>query len=191
MTQQYRSSIPACAVERVVSPYRRKGGAVWLKKVECLVGELVVGERYYDRDGALLIETPLRNGLKHGLEYHWYEGGGRLESVEPFREGLPHGTACQWDWDGILLGTYRMNHGSGLDLWRGRRCSSGLVYLSEVHSMKDGQPHGYEWSLHEDQQSVWAERHWHEGQLHGIEREWNARGVSGAVIRSTPSGGCR
>jgi hypothetical protein len=42
--------------------------------------------------------------------------------------------------------------------------------------MREGQPHGYEWWLREDQRSVWAERHWWEGQVHGIEREWNAQG---------------
>jgi hypothetical protein len=42
--------------------------------------------------------------------------------------------------------------------------------------MKDGQPHGYEWWLNEDQRSVRAERHWHDGRLHGIEREWNRSG---------------
>ena len=176
MGARYRSSIPAGVIERVVSTYRREGGAVWLRRVECLLGGDVVGEQFYDNDGALLIETPLRHSKKHGVEFHWYEGGGSLQSAEPFHEGLPHGTAKQWGEDGILLGTYTLNHGSGLDLWRRQQCSDGSVFLSEIHSMKDGWPHGYEWWLNSDQRSVWAERHWNEGQFHGIEREWNARG---------------
>jgi hypothetical protein len=135
-----------------------------------------VGERSYDQDGTLLIETPLRDGKKHGLELHWYEGGESLQSAEPFYAGLPHGTARQWAQDGSLLGKYTLNRGSGLDLWRNQRCDGGGAYLSEVHSLKRGRPHGYEWWLNEDQCSVWAERHWYEGQLHGIEREWNSRG---------------
>jgi hypothetical protein len=159
----------------VVFPYRREGNAVWLRKTECLFGGVVVGERFYDQDGSLLIETPLRAGKKHGVEFCWYEDGG-LQSAEPYRNGSPHGTARQWDEDGTLLGTYTLDRGTGLDLWRGRRCGGGPVYLSEVHALKDGQPHGFEWWLNEDQRSVWAERHWWEGQLHGIEREWNACG---------------
>jgi antitoxin component YwqK of YwqJK toxin-antitoxin module len=173
---RHRSFIPVGVIEQVVSLYRRKGGTVWFQKVECLLGETVVGHRFYDSDGALLIETPLRGGKKHGVEFHWYDGGESLESAEPYHEGLPHGTAKQWDEDGTLLGTYTLNHGSGLDLWRCQRCGGGAVFLSEVHEMKDGQPHGYEWWLNEDQRSVDTERHWNEGRLHGIEREWNAQG---------------
>jgi hypothetical protein len=120
---RYRSSIPVDAIERDVSDFRSTGE--WLRKAECLVGDAVVGERFYDKDGALLIERPLRNGQKHGVEFHWHDGGGNLESAEPFYRGLPHGTASQWDWDGTLLGTYTLNHGTGLDLWRMPSCSGG------------------------------------------------------------------
>jgi hypothetical protein len=41
--------------------------------------------------------------------------------------------------------------------------------------MVKGRPDGYEWWLNEDQSSVWQERHWRDGQFHGIEREWNIR----------------
>jgi hypothetical protein len=141
-----------------------------------LCAGIVVGERSYDQDGTLVVETPLRDGKKHGVELHWHDGGDSLESAEPFHAGLPHGTARQWAEDGGLLGTYTLKHGSGLDLWRSQQCEDGLVYLSEVHSLKNGQPHGYEWWLNENQRSVWAERHWQEGQLHRIEREWNLQG---------------
>jgi hypothetical protein len=171
----YRSSIPSSAVERVVSTYHREGGGVYYSEAECLIGDVVVGLRFYDQDGALVIERPLRNGTVHGMVFHWSEGGDSLESVEPFRNGLPHGTARQWDYDGTLLGTYTLHNGTGWDLWRLPGFGE-LPYLSEAHSMKDGQPHGNEWWLNEDQKSVYIERHWYEGVQHGIERQWNHHG---------------
>ncbi len=183
MAKRYRSSIPAGAIEQVVSPYRSEGGLVWYRTAECVVDGEIVGMRFYDDDGALVIESPLRNGRKHGVQFRWYDGGKQLESAEPFYKGLPHGLASQWGDDGRLLGTYRLNHGSGFDLWRDGKSNDGVVLLSEVLPMKDGRPHGYEWWLNTDQHTVWAERHWHEGQLHGIEREWNG---SGRLSRGYP-----
>jgi hypothetical protein len=169
---RYRSSIPPGVTERTVSEYRREGDLVWPRRTECLLGGEIVGERYYEEDGTLGLETPIKEGKKHGVEYRW--DSGKLISAEPYWEGKPHGTAMQWEEDGRLLGTYTLVHGTGLDVWRGTR-EDGSIHVSEIHSLRDGMPHGFEWWLNEDQASVWYERHWHLGELHGIERQWNER----------------
>ncbi|MEE9365131.1 MAG: hypothetical protein V3W44_00455, partial [Dehalococcoidales bacterium] len=92
--------------------------------------------------------------------------------MESFVDGKYHGICKQWDDAGNLIQTYRMVHGTGIDLWR---CNSTGT-LSEVWYWKDNMLHGWEWWLDEDQKSVWCERHHHEGNLHGIWREWNDRG---------------
>jgi hypothetical protein len=144
---RYRSSIPPGVAERTVSEYRREGSAVWPRRTECLPGEEIVGERWYDEDGTLVEEIPLQHGKKHGVEYQWDDG--KLSSAEPYWEGKPHGTAIQWDRDGRLLGTYTMVHGTGLDVWRGTR-EDGSIYVTEIRTLRDGLPHGFEWWLNED-----------------------------------------
>ncbi len=64
---------------------------------------------------------------------------------------------------------------TGFDIWRQER-EDGFPFISEIHSLQDGHPHGYEWWLNEDQHSVWHECHWQCGEYHGIERRWNDRG---------------
>jgi hypothetical protein len=170
---RYNSSIPPSAVERTASDDRREGDLVWSRRTECLLGTAIVGERYYEEDGTLGWETPLNDGKKHGIEYRW--DSGKLLSAEPYWEGKPHGIAQQWDENGRLVGTYTLVHGTGLDVWRGTR-EDGSIYVTEIRSLRDGLPHGFEWWLNEDQASMWWERHWHAGELHGIERQWNERG---------------
>jgi hypothetical protein len=170
---RYNSSIPSGAIERIVSEYQREGNLVCLRRAECCLDGHIVGERFYDEDGTLAGERPLTDGQKHGVEYRWNDG--HLISAEPYWEGKPHGTAMQWSQDRRLLGTYTLVHGTGLDIWRAVR-EDGSIYVSEVHSMRDGMPHGFEWWLDEDQKQVWDERHWHLGELHGIERQWNDSG---------------
>ena len=174
MDPRYKSSIPPGTTERLVSEYRCEGAGVWLRRTECVLEGKVVGEREYEEDGALIVETPLKNGKRHGVVYDWYDGV-HLSCAEPYFEGKPHGTARQWSEDGILLGTYRLVHGTGIDVWRHMR-EDGTICVSEIHNMRDGQAHGFEWWLNEDQQSVLIERHWDNGKLHGIEREWNLKG---------------
>jgi antitoxin component YwqK of YwqJK toxin-antitoxin module len=118
-----------------------------------------------------MIETPLKEGKKHGREYTWNDEGS-LESIEPYFEGKLHGLSRQYGRKGNVIGTYRCVYGTGLDIWRQEK-EDGTVFVSEIHSLKDGLPHGYEWWLEVDQHTVWQERHWREGLLHGIERVWN------------------
>jgi hypothetical protein len=68
-----------------------------------------------------------------------------------------------------------LKHGTGFDIWRQEDESNG-VFVSEIHSLKDGVPHGYEWWFASSEQDLVYERHWHKGKLHGIERVWNSEG---------------
>jgi hypothetical protein len=171
---QYRekadmSGIPPEAEERVIASHpdgTKKDAEYWLNS-QC------VGRRHFDPTGEMAGESPCQNGVRHGIQYRWYESG-RLLSAEPYEHGVPHGTARQWADDGRLLGTYTLEHGTGIDLWW-QDLSDGSVYLAEVHFMRDGQPHGFEWWLNDDR-SLWWERHWQHFALHGIERQWNFKG---------------
>lgn len=163
-SRKYRSSIPWKAKERIAERY--PNGAK--KKCEYRVGRKLVGVRLISDKGEPEMEWGVKNGEMHGrlLEL----SSGTLVFVEPYKNGVAHGTAYQWDENGRLLGTYRMNHGTGIDLWRqdwGRK-----IFLHEVHYMKDGMPHGWEWWISDDQHSVSDETHWHEGKRHGIQRSW-------------------
>ena len=169
-----KSDIPSAAKERLVREYSQEGSLVYLEIRECVFDGQVVGQRVYDKNGNLRTETPLKNGQKHGREYVWNEDG-TLESAEPYFEGKLHGLARQYGRNRKVIGTYRCVHGTGFDIWRGER-TDGSIFISEIHSLQDGLPHGYEWWLNPDQRSVWQELHWHQGKLHGIERMWNDKG---------------
>jgi hypothetical protein len=71
-----------------------------------------------------------------------------------------------------------MKNGTGVDLWW-QECLTkpGRAYLAEVHCMLKGHRHGFEWWLNEDQSSVYQERHWSLDEAHGIEREWDEKGM--------------
>jgi hypothetical protein len=72
--------------------------------------------------------------------------------------------------DGKLIGSYRMKHGTGVDLWY---WSKGC--LAEERYYQDGKRHGFErwWG---DNKTVWQESHFHMDLEHGIFREWNSEG---------------
>jgi hypothetical protein len=169
-----KSDIPQEAIEREVREYRQEGALLYFQIMECILDGHVVGQRAYDGDGQLKVETPLKNGNKHGREYIWDESGA-LESVEPYREGKLHGLAKQYNRKGKVIGTYRFAHGTGYDIWRYER-EDGSVGISEIFSVNDGALDGFEWWLKADQHSVWHERPWQGGRYHGIERRWNAQG---------------
>lgn len=169
------SDIPSKAKEQLVCEYSQEGSLTDLQIRECILDGQVVGRRAYDSNGHLKVETPLKNGEKHGREYIWKDDGS-LESVEPYFEGKIHGLARQYGRNSKVIGTYRCVHGTGFDIWRQER-EDGVIFISEIHSLKDGLPHGYEWWLDVDQHSAWHELHWHQGKLHGIERMWNDKGT--------------
>jgi hypothetical protein len=171
--KHYRSSIPEEARERVTARHirsrKRYKAEYWLR------GELV-GVRFFDEAGNIQAENPRKDGLLHGTLY-CFDSPTQLKFAEPYVNGLAHGTARQWSRDGELLGTYSMNHGTGVDLWRQKNdFGNGLQYLSEARYLRDGKFHGFEWWINEDQRSVWQERHFKFDKLHGIERDWNSEG---------------
>jgi antitoxin component YwqK of YwqJK toxin-antitoxin module len=166
----YKSSIATNARERITKRFPSGGK----ETAEYRLGRGLVGIRWFFETGEPEFEEPRKNGELHGIKYCWH-GPGLLSSAEPYVDGLPHGTARQWDTNGRLIGTYRMVRGTGIDLWR-QPLDDGRAYLSEVLYLQNGRRHGYEWWLEEDQSGVFIERHWHAGQLHGIEREWNRNG---------------
>ena len=139
----------------------------------------VVGFRWFSHDGGAGTENPLKNGLLHGTQYYFdvcSDGTLTASFAWPYREGKPHGVARQWSEDGTLIGTFVMKHGTGWDLWRNRHCETDTHYLSEARHLQDGNWHGFEWWLEEDQKSVHQEAHFWENLQHGIRRMWNSEG---------------
>ena len=122
----------------------------------------------------MVLETPIKNGLKDGLEFTC-DDDGKLLLVEPYVKGKNHGTAKQYGKEGQVIGTYTLRHGTGFDIWRQENADQ-VVYVSEIHRLQDGVPHGEEWHFTSLRQELWYERHWYMGKLHGIERIWNSRG---------------
>lgn len=155
-------------------PERAKALAVAPALDEFHIGGKVVGQRRFNASGRLILETPLRDGRKHGREITW-DDDGVLELVEPYADGKIHGTAKQYDRRGRVVGTYKMVHGTGQDIWR-TQSVGGAWYVSESHSNRDGLLDGFVWWLNQDQRSVHEEQHWAHGRRHGVEREWNGAG---------------
>ena len=89
--KHYRSSIPKAARERVVATHIT-GPQKYMTR--CTLNGEVVGVRYFYETGELLAERPLRNGLRHGIQYDTVAPG-ELLSAEPHFNGLPHGVAKQ------------------------------------------------------------------------------------------------
>lgn len=172
----YRSSLAQAVAEQVTDTYpngAKREAEYWLRG-------RVVGVRHFHETGEPETEAAFLNGVRHGWQYRW-DTPGKLTSAEPFRSGVPHGRAYQWSDDGVLLGTYTLNQGTGVDLWRNPGTDNngsvvpGLVVLAEVHCLKNGLPHGWEWWLNGYDAGVFIERHWRHGKPHGIERVWNGR----------------
>jgi antitoxin component YwqK of YwqJK toxin-antitoxin module len=160
MTKRVRSSILRTAKEVAQYLDGRKVSAEYFVR-----GELV-GRRQWFVNGQLDIEWTYRNGRQHGLWREWHENG-RLFSQTRYKDGYEHGQALQWNRHGRLIGGYRMNMGTGVDLWWGH----GDVYPSEEHHMLEGLPHGFErwWT---SRARVYSEDHWVRGERHGISRWW-------------------
>ena len=169
--RRFRSDIPPNVVEQTTREFRREGGAIYHRLTDCILDGEVVGRRAYSEEGQLVTESPLRNGLRHGREFQW-DDDGTLLSIEPYVNGRVHGTAKQYGRRGKIIGTYELRHGTGYDIWR-QENEDGSIYISEIHTLRNGLPHGYEWWLTDKPHVVSHELHWHEGEYHGIERQWN------------------
>lgn len=70
-------------------------------------------KRFYYRSGQLFLEEPYVGGQYHGTVRTWHKNG-KLASQETYRNGLYHGVAKQWDDQGRLLGSFRMDQGTGI-----------------------------------------------------------------------------
>ena len=118
-----KSDIPADAIEKVISAYSEErhgtGGVFQPETVGYYLNDSIVGYRYYNAARVKIKESPRRDGLKHGREFSW-DDEGTLVSVEPYFKGKAHGTAKQYDRHGRVIGTYKMVHGTGYDVWRQR-----------------------------------------------------------------------
>jgi hypothetical protein len=167
-----RSLFPRGSEERVLS--RREDGQSQQITVHRRGADQPIGRRFFCLgDASSVTEATLdSDGRPHGVERVIDDG--ELTSIEPYCHGLAHGVAEQWH-RGQLIGTYEMRRGTGLDLWRGLD-EDDQPYLTEARSVVDGLRHGFEWWIDIDQRCVHEERHLHRGELHGIERTWNAEG---------------
>jgi antitoxin component YwqK of YwqJK toxin-antitoxin module len=169
-----KSDIPQGAIEKNVREHKEKEGLHDYRLVDCFFKGKLVGQRIYNHTGFMLVETPMKDGLKHGREITWDEDG-TLLSIEPHVKGKIHGTAKQYGRNGKVIGKYTIVHGTGFDIWRQEEADN-TIFVSEIHSLQDGVPNGYEWWFASARQDLLHERHWQMGKLHGIERVWNSKG---------------
>jgi hypothetical protein len=169
-----KSSIPQNIVEKPLREYKQEGTRSYYRVTDCFLNGILVGQRVYNLKGTLVLETPIKDGLKHGREFTWGDDG-KLLLIEPYVKGKIHGRAEQHGRDGKVIGTYTLTHGTGFDIWR-QENENKTVFISEVHRLQDGVPHGYEWHFASSKQDLWYERHWYLGKIHGIERIWNSKG---------------
>jgi hypothetical protein len=136
---------------------------------EYVLNGQVIGTQTLSDDEAW--DTQLKNGERHGIE-RYVNAQGVITFESHYENGREHGTSHQWSEDGVLIGLYHMDRGSGLDLWR---CNLTWT-LSEERAHDDGRLHGFTRWWNFDQRTVWDEHHLYEGREHGIFREWNRNG---------------
>ena len=169
-----KSSIPPNIVETSVREYKQEGARGYHQVTSCLLNGILVGQRTYNQQGTMILETPMKDGFKHGWEFTW-DDDGKLLLIEPYVKGKIHGTAKQYGKQGKVIGRYTFIHGTGFDIWR-QENEDKTIFVSEIHSLQNGIPHGYEWHFASSGQELWHESYWCMGKIHGIERIWNIQG---------------
>jgi antitoxin component YwqK of YwqJK toxin-antitoxin module len=160
-----RSIIPPHAREKVVKRYGNGVKQVALYYVD----RKLAGHRTFDDQGRVAVQYAIRHKVRHGPFRH-YHSNGVVSWATNFVEGKEHGISRQYDEHGHLIGSYRMRHGTGADLWY---VSQG--HLSEERYYRNGLLNGYErwwWGRHR----VYEEGHYKDGLEHGIKRAWNKFG---------------
>ena len=167
-----KSGIPQSVIEMPVREYKQEGVSHYDRVADCILDGTHVGQRVYNQAGILVLETPMKDGLKHGRECTWSDDG-ELLLIEPYVKGKIHGTAKQYGRNGKVIGKYTLTHGTGFDVWR-QENEDKTVFVAEIHCLQDGFPNGYEWHFASSKQDLWHESHWHMGKLHGIQRIWNS-----------------
>src|SRR5580698_242898 len=68
--------------------------------------------RMLHRNGVVAVEENLRGQTLHGRRRTWHRNG-KLATEEFYFDGLLHGVVRQWNEKGRLLGSFRMEHGTG------------------------------------------------------------------------------
>jgi antitoxin component YwqK of YwqJK toxin-antitoxin module len=140
------------------------------KSADYLLDGRRVGHRSWGEAGQLLMEYAVEDDQMHGPFRTWHDNGQLCERGW-YERGREHGTSEQYNEAGALIGSYTMEHGTGVDLWFIR---PGLI--SEERHCRDGRRHGPERWWNEDNRTVAEEGHYAEGLEHGIFRAWNASG---------------
>ncbi|MGO9584662.1 MAG: hypothetical protein ACLP2Y_00415 [Limisphaerales bacterium] len=69
--------------------------------------------RIFHRNGVVAAEENFCGQKLHGRRRTWHRNG-KLASVEFYRDGLLQGVCRQWNENGALLGSFRMEHGTGV-----------------------------------------------------------------------------
>lgn len=69
--------------------------------------------RFFHRNGALELEEFFRGQKLHGSRRTWHRNG-QIAEEEFYQEGLLHGVVRQWNENGKLLGSFKMQHGTGV-----------------------------------------------------------------------------
>jgi hypothetical protein len=69
--------------------------------------------RFFHRNGVLEMEETFRGQKLHGRRRTWHRNG-QTATEEFYLDGLLHGIVRQWNEDGKLLGSYEVQHGTGL-----------------------------------------------------------------------------
>lgn len=70
-------------------------------------------DRLYYRNGQARMEDRKADGQLHGLCRTWHYNGQLAEELR-YRHGKMHGLCREWDDHGRLLGSFTINHGTGL-----------------------------------------------------------------------------
>ena len=162
----YRSPISDNAVERITDTWQSGGK----QRAFYLIDGEEIGFRFWTASGVLTMEVGLQDGVKHGPYRTWHDNG-QVEEESTYIVGKEHGITRQYDENGVQIGSYVMEHGTGLDLWY-----RAPEVLSESREYVDGDIHGYERWWHGGNQMVWQEGHFSKGIEHGIFRRWNQHG---------------
>src|SRR5258708_3076126 len=158
--------IPENAVEVITATWETGNK----QKAVYVIDSKEIGFRFWSLAGVLTMEGGLRDGVRHGLHRRWHDNGVIWEE-STYYEGKEHGESRQYDYDGVQIGSYVMEYGTGVDLWF---CSPGV--LAEEREYRDGNRHGFERWWRCDNQTVWQESHFWNEIEHGIFRGWNRQG---------------
>jgi hypothetical protein len=75
-----KSGIPQGVIEEPTREQNAKDLSHGYRVVDCHLKGKLVGRRVYNREGILVLETPMKDGLKHGREVTWSDDG-RLLSM--------------------------------------------------------------------------------------------------------------